>query len=84
MNLGGKYMKNRGISLVVLAITIVVLLILASVTISLVIGNNGLVSKTQNAKYAMENGMASDAAGLDAMKDRIEELYSKKLKELDI
>ena len=66
-------MKNRGISLVVLAITIVVLLILASVTISLVIGNNGLVSKTQNAKYAMENGVASDAAGLDAMKDRIED-----------
>ena len=44
-------MKNqKGITLIALIITILVLLILAGVAISMVIGNNGVVNKAQNAK----------------------------------
>lgn len=47
-----KIFKNReqGITLIALVITIVVLLILAGVSISLVLGPNGLITKAQEAK----------------------------------
>ena len=40
-------MKNRGVTLLALAITIVVLLILAGITLSITIGGNGLIEKTK-------------------------------------
>lgn len=41
--------KDKGITLVALIITIIVLLILAGVTISLMIGNNGIINHAKNA-----------------------------------
>lgn len=41
--------KDKGITLIALIITIIVLLILAGITISLVIGDNGILNKAQNA-----------------------------------
>ena len=44
-------LKNeRGITLVALVITIVVLIILATVAISFAFGNNGLVKRAEDAK----------------------------------
>ena len=42
--------KQKGITLVALVVTIVVLLILAGVSINLVLGDNGIVKKAQEAK----------------------------------
>ena len=43
-------MKNkRGITLIALIITIIVLLILAGVSISLVVGDNGVLNQAKNA-----------------------------------
>ena len=42
--------ENKGITLVALVITIIVLLILAGVTLSLVLGDNGVVTKADEAK----------------------------------
>ena len=39
--------KNKGITLVALVVTIVVLLILAGVSINLVLGNNGIIAKAK-------------------------------------
>ena len=51
-------MKNqRGITLVALVITIIVLLILAGVSISLVIGNNGVL--TQASSSVLTNNVAA-------------------------
>lgn len=48
-------MKNQnGITLVALVITIIVLLILAGVSISLVIGQNGVLNQASNAVNAQE------------------------------
>ena len=44
--------KEHGITLVALVITIVVLLILVAVTLSLVLGDNGIVTKADEAKTA--------------------------------
>ena len=45
-----KLNKSKGITLVALVVTIIVLLILAGVAISLVINNNGIFIRAQNAK----------------------------------
>lgn len=47
--------KRQGITLVALVVTIVVLLILASVTINTVIGNNGIFSAVKEAKKQQNN-----------------------------
>lgn len=55
-------MKNqKGITLVALVITIVVLLILAGVTISMVLGPNGVLTNSQKAKDNSAKGTANDA-----------------------
>ena len=41
--------NNKGITLIALVITIIVLLILAGVSISLVVGNNGVLTRATNA-----------------------------------
>ena len=41
--------KNKGITLVALVVTIVVLLILAGVSINLVLGNNGIIARAKDA-----------------------------------
>ena len=46
--------KERGITLIALVITIVVLLILASVSISMLTGENGILTQASNAKKATE------------------------------
>ncbi len=42
--------KQKGITLIALVITIIVLLILAGISISTLTGNNGLLTKTSDAK----------------------------------
>ena len=55
-------MKNqKGITLVALVITIVVLLILDGVTISMVMGPNGVLTNSHIAKEKSSNGTANDA-----------------------
>lgn len=45
MNQRKIYMKNGGITLIALVITIIVLLILAGISINLVLGENGVLAK---------------------------------------
>lgn len=49
------FKKEKGITLVALIITIIVLIILAGVTISLVVGDNGIIQKSKDAKTNMLN-----------------------------
>ena len=48
--------EERGITLIALVVTIVVLLILAGITISLVFGSNGVIKKAQDSKEQTEIG----------------------------
>ena len=50
MKVNGEKRKNRGITLIALVITIVVLLILASVSIAMLTGDNGILTQVQRAK----------------------------------
>ena len=51
---------NRGITLIALVITIIVLLILAGVTIATLTGDNGLLTKAGNAKNTNEKGQIEE------------------------
>jgi len=46
--------RNRGITLVTLAVTIVLMLVMASITLQIALGNNGLINKTKIAKEKTE------------------------------
>ena len=45
-----KKTKNNGITLIALVITIIVLLILAGVSIAMLTGSNGILTRAQEAK----------------------------------
>ena len=49
-----KLKERRGISLIALVITIIVLLILAGVSIAMLTGTNGILTQANNAKQATE------------------------------
>ncbi len=54
MKIQKKLKDKRGITLVALVVTIIVLIILAGVSISLVLGDNGIVTKAKEAKQNMQ------------------------------
>ena len=43
-------MKNRGITLIALAVTVIVLLIISGVTISYMTGENGIINQSKESK----------------------------------
>lgn len=57
---------QKGITLVALVITIIVLLILASVTISLTLGENGLFKTAKNAGKNYANAQRDELYGINA------------------
>jgi len=52
--------EQKGITLVALVVTIIVLLILAGVTIALVLGQNGIIGKAQTANASQEAAAVKD------------------------
>lgn len=58
------FKKERGITLIALIVTIIVLLILAGVTISLAVNNNGIFNKAKTAGNTYKQAEANEQAGL--------------------
>ena len=52
--------KERGITLVALVITVIVLIILAGVTLSTLVGDGGIITKAQEAKQNMANAAGEE------------------------
>ena len=64
--------NNKGITLVALVVTIVVLLILATVSINLVLGDNGIVKKAQDAKTKSAEASENDLKGMNSLVSEME------------
>lgn len=78
-----KLLKNRkGITLIALVITIIVLLILAGVTISMLTGNNGLLNQTEKSVVLTEVAGIKEIVELNGIND--DEKMSGKLSEIDV
>ena len=63
--------KNSGITLIALVVTIVVLIVLATVSINAVFGQNGIIKKAQQAKEMYEQSVTNEDT---AMQELLNEL----------
>ena len=64
--------KNKGITLIALVITIIVLLILAGVTIATLTGDNGILAQASRAKQESEKASIIEQIRLDIMEKQTE------------
>ena len=69
-----KIKTNKGITLIALVITIIVLLILAGVSIAMLTGENGILTQAQNAKNRTAEAEAQERADLEEQNALIENL----------
>ena len=63
--------QENGITLIALVITIIVLLILAGVTIAMLTGDNGIISKAMQAKIRTEEAKETEETGLNEIENYI-------------
>ena len=80
--------QSKGITLIALSITIIVLIILAGITISFLMGNNGILNKTRTAKENNSKATATEKINLKITSSQID-MYGKEqrmptLKELSL
>ena len=71
-----KVKGRKGITLVALVVTIVVLLILAGVSINMVLGNNGIINKAKEAKVKSAETSQNDLTGMDKLAQQLESTVS--------
>jgi hypothetical protein len=67
-----KTKEMKGITLVALVVTIVVLLILAGVSINLVLGNNGIIAKAKDAETKSAEASENDLKGMNSLIEQME------------
>ena len=65
--------NTKGITLIALVVTVIVLIILAGVSISLVLGENGIVNKAKKAKENTELAKTEEETMLNDLAKQIEE-----------
>lgn len=67
--------NNKGITLIALVVTIIVLLILAGVSIAMLTGQNGILNRASQASIANEIGDAKDKVALE-VNNAVSEYYA--------
>ncbi len=65
---------EKGITLIALVITIIVLIILAGVSINLILGDNGIITRAKLAKTKIEQAKQNEEIGLNETAKYIEEM----------
>ena len=70
-------MKQKGVTLIALVITIIVLIILAGVTINMLVGENGIITQAQRAKNETAQGQKEESGGLASLEQQIDEATGK-------
>ena len=61
------YLKQSGITLIALVVTIVVLLILAGVSINALFGDSGIINKAKDAQNKMDQAVENDQKGINEL-----------------
>ena len=70
------FKKEKGITLVALVVTIIVLLILAGVAISLTIGQNGIFTRAQNATQKWDEASTNEAEQMNDFTDTYDDVVA--------
>ena len=66
------YLRERGITLIALVVTIVVLLILAGVSINALFGDMGIIQKAQDAQNKMDQAAQNDLDAVNSLNEWLE------------
>ena len=77
-----KKLNQKGITLVALVVTIVVLLILAGITINMLLGENGIIRIAQEAKNTWENAIINEQESLNSLLDELNDELRDKSKDI--
>lgn len=75
MKIGMK--RERGITLIALVVTIVVLLILAGVSINALFGNSGIIEKAKEAQSKMDKATENDQKEINELTNWIDNQVNK-------
>ena len=67
---------KTGITLVALVVTIVVLLILAGVTITALLGDDGIIKKAQNAADSTNSAVQNELDGMNSLTDKMNSILN--------
>ena len=80
-----KLKKNpiSGITLIALVVTIIVLLLLAGISIQMLAGNNGILTRAKEAKINWENASSEEQQVLNDIEQQMAEIINETLGELD-
>ncbi len=78
-----KDLKEKGITLVALVVTIIILLILAGVTLSLVLGDGGLIEVAKKSVNTHKESAKNEVDSLKSMADEIDKLMQPENKTAD-
>ena len=70
------FKKERGITLIALIVTIIVLLILAGVTISLAVDKQGIFTKARTAGNAYINAQTTEQSGLNTADEEMQNIMN--------
>ena len=68
-----KKWKEKGVTLIALVITIIVLIILAGVAINALVGENGIITQAEKAKEETNKGQREELSGLASLEQQIDE-----------
>ena len=71
-----KARNERGITLVALVITVVIMIILAAVTINVTLGDNGIVEQTREAASATINSTTYEQQQIANLTEQINEILT--------
>ena len=67
------YLKQAGITLIALVVTIVVLLILAGVSLNAIFSENGIIKRAQDAQNKMDQATQNDLDSVNSLNEWIDE-----------
>lgn len=76
MNVKKLRQANKGITLIALVVTIVVLLILSGVTISMLLGEDGIIKTAQEAANKTQEAVENEQAELNQLYDDLDNILS--------
>ena len=68
--------EQRGITLIALVVTIVILIILAAVSMTMVLGNNGIFEQAKKGANSMASAEANTQEGFNSMSSEIDKIIS--------
>ena len=66
--------KEKGVTLIALVVTIVILIILAAVSMTMVLGNNGIFTQAQKGANSMASAEANTQEGFNSMSSEIDKI----------